>query len=115
MKKQVVVVDSKEQNGFVTLVIINGVLSAACGCGADDCQSDYDFTEMARRENLKRKLANKPAIVASPQSCDCGGTIKKIVVPVDSKYNRETGHRSHHTKRVLPKHHRETIRGMAAI
>lgn len=115
MKKQIVA-PSKTKKGSITLVTAgNGVLLAACGCGTPGKKNQYDFAEMLRRENLKRKLANKPVVVASPQSCDCGGTVKKIVVPVDSKCNRETGHRSHHTKPRLRKNNRITVRGMMAV
>lgn len=112
MKKELVA-PSKTQKGSVTLVTDqNGVLLAACGCGAQDKKNEYDFAELLRRENLKRELANKPVIIMGPQSCDCGGTLQKIFVPVDSKCNRETGHRTHHAKPRLRKNKRTTIRGM---
>lgn len=114
MKKQIVA-PSKQQQGSITLVTTeNGVLLAACNCGAPDKKNDYDFTEMLRRENLKRKLANKPAVIMSRRSCDCGGTLLKANLSSEELYIRED-RRSHHTKPRLRKHNRETVRGIVTI
>lgn len=112
--KKLIVAPSKHQKGFVTLVTTaNGVILAACGCGAPFA-SDYKFAKVPAREFAGKK-ANSRSFMAPQSSCDCGGTILKVKAKLsgdDFYYGSHDKVRSHHAKRRLLKQHRETIRGM---
>lgn len=103
MKKQLVA-PSKKQVGLVTVVTTaNGVLLAACGCGAPFAE-DYKFARVPARKSAGKKASSK-SFMAPQASCDCGGNVIGM-----NKVNRVR--ESHHTKRRLPKNNRTTVRGM---
>lgn len=84
----------------IVTVAINGMLTAACGCGSRN-HSDYDFVSASQEESGKVS----EGISFGKFSCHCGGNIQK-------KHEVTRVGYTHHTKRKLRKHCRETVRGM---
>lgn len=76
------------KSGNVIVAVVNGKISAACGCGGHN-RKDYLF------------FGEKKTVSVSPQ---IGGTVEK-------KHEVTRVKRHHHTKRDLRKHHRDTVRG----
>ena len=113
MKKEIVA-PSKTVGPEVTVISVNGVIVAACGCGAGFSIKDYKFTKVPKKtKNQKPKIkqAGDKSFMAPQASCDCGGTLLKIQLSEEGLHAREYKIQTHHSKRTLPKHHRATVRG----
>lgn len=77
-------------SGNVIVAVVNGKISAACGCGGHNGK-DYCFFAGGKKE-----------FAMSPQ---IGGTVEK-------KHKVTRVKRHHHTKPVLRNHCRGTVRGL---
>jgi len=102
----------KNKKSEVVIGFFDNKLAFACGCG---CDSNFDcFKTLAPvvqiptvKISAKKQVTKPvPVVVAENNNYAFGGTlVKKNPVTLDGY--------SHHSKRILAKHHRETIRRAA--
>lgn len=85
----------------ISIVLIGGIVAAACGCGGR--REKYDFVKDSQKATEKRT-----PVQVRPS---CGPTLVWPSKDTDGRVRGET----HHAKRRLQKQNRQTIRGNLAM